>query len=121
MNCLKKALLPFAAGMFFVTLVQAGNAPQAQTGTILSESSVNCGSKGESHKRSVDLLCQGYAIRTASTDYQVRQEKPTNQSLVPVNTKVEFTINKDKIKFKIDGKSYEYVVVSETAIAAARP
>jgi hypothetical protein len=58
MNSLKKWLLPFAVGVFFATLVQTANAPQ--TGTVLSENSVNCGSKGESHKRSIDLLCQEY-------------------------------------------------------------
>jgi hypothetical protein len=115
MNSLKKCLFPFTAAVFFVTLAQAASAPQ--TGTILSENSVNCGSKG-SHKRSVDLVCQEYVVRATSIDYHIRQQKPSSQTLVPVNTTVEFTIDKDKIKFKIDGKSYEYIVVSEAAVGA---
>jgi len=37
------------------------------------------------------------------------------QPLIPINAKVQFNISKDKMKFKVDGKSYEYVVVSEAA------
>jgi hypothetical protein len=38
--------------------------------------------------------------------------------LIPVNTSVEFTLEKDKMKFKANGKKYEYLVVSETAAPA---
>ena len=34
----------------------------------------------------------------------------------------EFTLDKDRMKFKANGKKYEYLVVSETAtVAAATP
>jgi hypothetical protein len=36
-----------------------------------------------------------------------------------VNTSIEFTLDKDKMKFKANGKKYEYLVVSETAAIAA--
>lgn len=117
MNDLKKWLLPFGVLIFSATLAHAGAAPQ--TGTVMSENSVNCGTKGAGHKQNIDVLCQEYIVHASSTDYHIRQAKPSNQALVPVNTKVEFTIDKDKMKFKIDGKSYEYVVVSETAVAAS--
>lgn len=112
---MKKCLLPVAAVLFAANFAHAASKPQA--GTIVSEQSVNCGSKG-SKKKSLDLLCQEYIVHAASTDYHVRQQKPGDQQLVPVNTAVQFYLDKDKMKFKVDGKSYEYVVVSETAAAA---
>jgi len=98
-------------------LVQAGNKPQS--GTIISENSVACGAtleKGKKNKQiSVEVLCQEYVVRTAGTDYHIRQVKPSDKALIPINTPIEFTLDKDKIKFKAKGKSYEYLVVSETA------
>lgn len=116
MNLMKKGLFLLAAGVFFAPLVPAANT--TQTGTVISENSVNCGSKGS--KKKLDLLCQDYVVRTASVEYHVRQQKPSDKALVPVNTTIAFTIDKDKIKFKIDGKSYEYVIVSEAAIGATQ-
>jgi hypothetical protein len=111
-----KWFLPFAVVVVSATLAHAAKAPQA--GTIVSETSVNCGSK-EAHKKSLALVCQEYVVRATSTDYHVRQPKPGNQTIIPINAKVEFNINKDKMKFKVDGKSYEYVVVSEAASGSA--
>jgi hypothetical protein len=107
-----RTLLLSAAALLAASFVQAGEKPQ--TGTIISESSVDCGSKTE-------LLCQEYVVRTATTDYHVRQQKSSNQTLIPVNTSVEFTLDKDKMKFKANGKSYEYLVVSESAAGTAKP
>jgi hypothetical protein len=116
MNLMKKGLLLFAAGVCCATLAPAATTPQS--GTVISENSVNCGTKGG--KKSLDLLCQDYVVRTTSVEYHIRQQKPGDKALVPVNTTIDFTIDKDKIKFKIDGKSYEYVIVSEAAISAAQ-
>ena len=43
--------------------------------------------------------------------------------MLPVNAPVELTISKDKMKFKVNGKGYEMLVVSESAApaAAAKP
>src|SRR5215472_15312620 len=110
------------AVVFFLggTLGQAANKPQF--GTIISESSVTCGStveKGKKNKQTtVELLCQEYVVRTEGTDYHIRQMKPSEKALIPVHTPVEFTLDKDKMKFKANGKSYEYLIVSEAAVAA---
>ncbi len=93
-------------------LVHSGDRPQ--TGTIVSENSVSCGSKQQGSKQT-ELLCQEYVVRTGATDYHVRQMKPAEKELIPINTPIEFTLNKDKMKFKANGKSYEYLVVAETA------
>jgi len=96
-------------------LVAKANEPQ--TGTIVSENSVPCGSQlAKNKKTSSDLMCQEYVVRTATTEYHVRQEKPAEKPLIPVNTPVEFSLDKDKMKFKANGKKYEYLVVSEAAV-----
>jgi len=79
---MKRTLLLSAAALLAASFVQAGEKPQ--TGTIISESSVDCGSKTDKHKTSTELLCQEYVVRTATTDYHVRQQKPSNQALIPV-------------------------------------
>lgn len=116
MNDLKKCFFTAAIVLASVPFAHAGN-PAPQSGTVISEQSVNCGEKG-GHKKSLDLLCQEYVVHAASTDYHIRQQKPGDQVLIPVNSQVQFYLDKDKMKFKISGKSYQYVVVSETAAAA---
>ena len=117
---MKKPFTLAAVLLFGATLVQADN--KHQTGTIISENSVACGStveKGKKNKQmTVEGLCQEYVVRTAGTDYHIRQMKPSEKALIPVNTPVEFTLDKDKMKFKANGKSYEYLIVSEAAVAA---
>jgi hypothetical protein len=105
------------------TLVLAASATMAnepQAGTIIAENSVACGSQVTKNKKgTMELVCQEYVIRTDTTEYHVRQEKPADKALIPVNTAVEFTLEKDKMKFKANGKKYEYLVVSEAAVTAA--
>jgi hypothetical protein len=124
---MKKPFLLTAIVFSGAMLLHAGNRPE--TGTIISENSVACGStleKGKKNKQtSIEVLCQEYVVRTAGTDYHIRQLKASGKALIPINTLIEFTLDKDKIKFKANGKSYEYLVVSEAAAAttadAARP
>jgi hypothetical protein len=104
--------------IFAAALVQAST--KTQTGTIIAENSVACGSKQDKKKENVDLLCQEYVVRTDTTDYHIRQEKPSTKALIPINTPIEFTLEKDKIRFKANGKSFEYLIVSESA-APAKP
>jgi hypothetical protein len=113
---MKKPLLLGRVVIFVSMLAHAGD--KSQAGTIISENSVACGNKVEK-KKETELLCQEYVLRTASTDYHIRQPKPVERELIPINTPIEFTLDKDKIKFKANGKSYEYLVVSETAADAA--
>jgi len=90
-------------------------------GTLISENSVDCGTKAKGKKQTAELMCQEYVIRTETTEYHVRQEKEAHKEMLPVNAPVELTINKDKMKFKVNGKSYEMLVVSESAAPAAAP
>ena len=117
---MNKPFILAAVLMLGATFLEAAN--KAQNGTIISENSVACGStveKGKKNKQmTVELLCQEYVVRTAGTDYHIRQMKPSEKALIPVNTPIEFTLDKDKMKFKANGKSYEYLIVSEAAVAA---
>jgi hypothetical protein len=96
-------------------------AKEPQPGTIVSETSVACGSQLKNKKETAQVLCQEYVVRTGTTEYHVRQEKHADRQLIPVNTGIEFTLDKDKMKFKANGTKYEYLVVSETATAAPKP
>ena len=117
---MNKPIMLTAVLLLAGTLVQAGSKPQY--GTIISENSVACGStieKGKKNKQmTVEVLCQEYVVRTEGTDYHIRQMKPSEKALIPVHTPVEFTLDKDKMKFKANGKSYEYLIVSEAAVSA---
>jgi uncharacterized membrane protein len=87
-------------------------------GMIVSENSVPCGSEAKGHKQTVELMCQEYVIRTDTTEYHVRQQKEEHKAMLPVNAPVELTISKDKMKFKVNGKGYEMLIVSEGAVTA---
>lgn len=116
---MKKPLLLAAVLLCGAVLAEAGT---PQFGTIISENSVPCGSKVEKGKKNkqttTDVLCQEYVVRTAGVDYHIRQQKAADKALIPVNTPIEFTLDKDKMKFKANGKSYEYLIVSEAAVSA---
>jgi len=88
-------------------------------GTIVSENSVACGSEAKGKKQTMQLMCQEYVIRTDTTEYHVRQEKEAHKEMLPVNAPVELTLSKDKMKFKVNGKGYEMLVVSESAAPAS--
>jgi hypothetical protein len=107
----KMTLIMFVVLMF--TPVFAGN--PAVSGTIVSENSVDCGTKGNK-KKEMDLVCQEYVVRTTTTEYHIRQEKQKDQTLLPMNSTIEFTMDKDKMKFKLNGNKYEFLVVSEAAV-----
>jgi hypothetical protein len=113
---MKKSLIPLAALFLSATISAAG--PKPQSGNILSHTSVACGSK-KSKKQDVDLLCQQYVVRSGTTDYTIRQPKPSDQTIIPLNTAVQFTLDKNKVKFKVNGKSFEFIVVGQAAASSA--
>jgi len=90
-------------------------------GTIVSESSVSCGSQAKGKKETVQVMCQEYVIRTDTTEYHVRQEKEGHKAMLPVNAPVELSLSKDRMKFTVNGKGYEMLVVSESAAPAGAP
>jgi hypothetical protein len=97
-------------------LALAGETPTSAT--IISETSVACGSKQQGKKESTSLLCQQYTVRTSTTEYLIRQEKPSEKEILPANTPIEFTMSKGKMKFKVNGKKYEFLVVGTSVVGA---
>jgi hypothetical protein len=113
---MRNAVLLGAILTLGMTLTAA--AKDEMQGTLISENSVPCGSQAKNKKQTVELMCQEYVIRTDTTEYHVRQEKEAHKAMLPVNAPVELTIKKDKMKFKVNGKEYEMLVVSESAAPA---
>jgi hypothetical protein len=116
---MRKTILLLAVAVVSLILgAGAAAAKDQMQGTIVSESSVPCGSEAKGKKQTVQMMCQEYVIRTDATDYHVRQEKEEHKALLPVNAPVELTLSKDKMKFKVNGKGYEMLIVSESAAPA---
>jgi hypothetical protein len=113
---MKKSLTLFAILFLSVSAIFAG--PPPQSGTILSQTSIACGAK-KSKKKDIDILCHQYLLRSGATDYSIRQQKPSDETLIPINTPVQFTLDKNKVKFKVNGKSYDYIVVGQAAASLA--
>jgi hypothetical protein len=113
---MKKTILAVTVLVLGAAFSSASQPPMA--GTIVSESSVDCGTKKQGKKESTALLCQEYTVRTPTTEYKIRQEKPADKAIIPANTPIEFTIDKSKMKFKANGKKYEYLIVATSAIGA---
>jgi hypothetical protein len=113
---MKKWLL--AATILVIGASFSRAAQQPMSGTIISESSIDCGTKTQGKKESTALLCQQYTVRTDTTEYQIRQPKPTAKAILPAGTLIEFTLDKDKMNLKADGKKYEFLVVGNSAISA---
>ena len=115
---MKRIFLISAALFLAASFAVAGT---KQSGTITAQTSVACGSKKENKNTNIDLMCQQYVVRAGSIDYTVRQQKPSNQAFIPLNTPVEFTIDKNKMKFKAAGKSYEYLILGHAAAGSTQP
>ena len=112
---MKKSLTLLAALLVSATVAAAG--PKPQSGNILLHTSVTCGAK-KSKKQDIDLLCQQYVVRSGTIDYTIRQPKPSDQAVIAINTAIEFKLDKNKMKFKVDGKSFEFIVVSQAAASS---
>ena len=87
---MNKPLTIFAALLLITTVASAG--PKPQPGTILSQTSVACGAK-KSKKENIDLLCQQYRCRYRRHGLHHSQPKPSDQTLIPLNTAIQFTLN----------------------------
>lgn len=99
--------------------------------TLLQMDSVECGSEQKSaqnltgevlgtdsaHQRTRVLLCQEYVLQSDQVIYRIRPKDDKHPVLLPVSTKAEFRLEKDKMKLLVedlDNKERDYVVVSMT-------
>lgn len=109
---LKVFLLAFV--LLSASLSFAKNPPIS--GTIISEKSVECGTKHNGKKSSTPILCHQYTVHTSTIEYQIRQPKPSDTDIIPPNTPIQFTTDKSKMKFKYNNKGYEYIIVGTSAL-----
>lgn len=109
----------------FLTVVLTANLVQAkesdyQRATIVSMDSVPCGTQGKRHKKTRELLCQEYVLRSGSMQYRIRQKQEKSVALLPLGQEAEVRIKKDRAQLRFvdkDGKQREreFVVVEEKA------
>ncbi len=100
-----------------------------QTGTITNMDAVPCGvdeNSGKSfageilgtegaHKKSREMLCQEYVLKTDTVVYRIRPRDDKHPVLLPVGERASFRIKKDKLLLavaELDGKEREYSVTS---------
>ena len=106
-----------------------------QTGMISNMDAVPCGvdeNSGKSfagemlgtdgaHKKSREMLCQEYVLKTDKVMYRIRPRDEKHPVLLPVGERAEFRIKKDKLLLavpELDGKEREYSVTSMQMINA---
>jgi hypothetical protein len=114
-----KRFLPVLAALLLAAVFTSGG-PKPQPGVVRSHTSVACGTK-KSKKQDIDLLCQQYVVRSGTTDYTIRQPKPDAQHLIALSTPIQFTLDKNMMKFKVNGTSFKFVVISQAAASADAP
>jgi hypothetical protein len=107
------------------------NQPANQSGTLLQMESVECGAdqKGgksfagevlgtdSAHQKTHVLLCQEYILQSDRVIYRIRPKDDKHPVLLPVGTRAQFHLDKDKMKLRVedlDNKEREYNVVSMT-------
>ena len=123
--------MKFATIVVFLSaaLLYAKDSKPYQTGILLQMDSVECGSeqKGGStvaadvlgtdgtHQKTHVLLCQEYVLQTDNVTYHIRPKDEKHPALLPVSSKAEFRLSKDKMILRLgDDKERDYVVVSMT-------
>ena len=58
------------------------------------------------------------SVRGAHVEHRISDSpaKRSQQGILPANTPIQFTIDKDKMKFKLNGKKYEFLIVGTSAL-----
>ena len=113
---MRKQLLAFTILVWAVCPMLADE--KTSHATIVGEKSVDCGTSVKGKNKSTEILCQQYTVRTPTTEYQIRQQKPGDAGILAPNTPIDFTVDKDKMKFKVNGKKYEFLIVGTSAVGA---
>jgi len=115
---MKRALLLLLAVAPVVSLAKHRD---YEVGTVVSMNSVPCGTQQKRHHKTESLLCHEYVLRSGNIDYRIQQSLGKKSELLPVGTRTEFRIEKDRMFLLApgsQGKERQFLVVSETAIMA---
>jgi hypothetical protein len=120
-----------AAVILCASMSYAKNQRAHDSGTLLQMDSVECGSDSKAgksfagevlgtdsgHQKTHVLLCQEYVLQTDRIVYRIRPRDDKHPVLLPVGTKAQFLLDKDKMKLRVedlDDKERDYQVVSMT-------
>jgi hypothetical protein len=123
--------LAIAALLLYATFAFGRDPKPTQSGTLVQMESVDCGmeQKGSKtltgeilgtdaqHGKTHVLLCQEYTLQTEHVVYHIRPKDEKHPALLPVSTRAQFHLEKDKMKLSVedlDGKEREYIVISMT-------
>jgi hypothetical protein len=98
----------------------------SETATVMTMSSVPCGTKVAHQKQTRELLCHEYVLRAGSTEYHIQQKEQKSTDLLALGQQATFTIHKDRMRLHATNtngkaKDFEFVVVSMTAAGEANP
>jgi len=136
-----RKLILVAVPLFVALPVHAKDRPAYEKGVLIQMNSSSCGyaekdsktlagailgTDGQ-HKKTQEMLCQEYTLRTDRITYRIRPKDDKHPVLLPIGETADFRIHKDKLLLRVpeaDGKEREYVVVSmtpRTDAADARP
>jgi hypothetical protein len=101
-----------------------------QSGKLMQMDSVACGTAEKDNKsfagemlgtdsgskKTQQLLCQEYVLQGENVVYHIRPRDEKHPSLLTIGGQVQFRIEKDKMKMRMEDstKEHEYIVVSMT-------
>lgn len=124
-----KAMLCAVLGL--ATAAYAKDPKAYQSGKLLQMDSVACGTAEKDSKsfagemigtdsgsrKTQQLLCQEYVVQGDKVVYHVRPRDEKHPALLAIGGQVQFRIEKDKLKMRMEDstKELDYIVVSMTA------
>jgi hypothetical protein len=88
-----------------------------QTGNLLRMDSVACAANEQGRGKHSKLLCQEYVVQADNVIYRIRPRDEKHLELLPVGTRVQFRMEKDRMVLRTEdfsGKDREYAVFSAT-------
>jgi hypothetical protein len=93
-----------------------------QTGKLLQMESVECGPADGGNKGAEESRCQEYLVQMDNVIYRIRPRNEKHPVLLPVGTRVQFRLERDRMRLRTEdfsGKEREYSVLSVTPRADA--
>lgn len=105
----------FLCVMLLATVAYAKDPRPYQTGNLLRMDSVECAASDHAREKHNKPLCQEYVVQAENVDYRIRPRDEKHAVLLPVGTRVQFRMEKDRMVLRTEdfsGKDREYAVFS---------
>jgi hypothetical protein len=127
----KRSKVMLCAVLGLATAAYAKDPKPYQSGKLLQMDSVACGTAEKDNqslagemlgtnsgsKKMQQLLCQEYVLQGEKVVYHIRPRDEKHPMLLAIGGQVQFRIEKDKLKMRMEDstKEFEYIVVSMAA------